>query len=285
MTINICLHPQEFTSKPGKVDAGLISASIASHNQTINFQEFVDALNSGKTWAPGTFKKDTRKAINWQSQQCFVADIDNDNHSQAEIETMCAEFDLPVAIIHESFSSNEAHRKWRLIFISKTPVTDPATALALLRKIQQHFNSDTAVIDLARLLYSCYNRVRMAKEVYFTIDDSLKLHEYLKPVVGRSDTKVLESFPETTDINNKKCQMLRNKAMMSMRYIGTQPRYQVLWHTTRLLAQSGLFSAKDIISIMNYGIKKSGKFADYDKDTNEIINTAMAWGKRHAWDE
>lgn len=280
--VNISLHPKKFTSKPGKVDAGLITSSIANHPVDISFNEFVCALNDGKTWCPGTFRNGVRKASKWLSQQCFVADIDDHNYDYDQIMEMCESFDLPLAIAHESFSSTPDHHKWRLVFICEKVLTDPVTCLGILRKIQNHFKSDTCTIDLSRLLYSCNNAVRYSKEVYFKLDDSLEIHKFIKPTTKKT-TKALDKFPDKSNISDKRFNFLRDLVIRKIRNLGNQPRYQVVWHSTRMLAQSGIFSSKDIINTVMFAVNASGKFEDYDKDVNEIINTAMVWGRQHQW--
>lgn len=282
MKITISLDQKKFKAKPEPIDAGLISTSIGSNQKGLSFEEFVDILNNGQTWCPGTFK-DGRKAIKWTGQSAFVADLDDKNYSLYTIMEMAKDFDLPMAIVHSTFSSQPDNQKWRIVYISDKVITDGPSALAILRKIQQFWNSDKCTIDLARLLYSSNNGVAYSKEVYFKSDD-IEYDKYLSSNSGQPMANTMaKDLPEESKVKNKKYKFLQSACI---RDISKNPgaRYQILWSNVRKLSQSGLFSEADIKKTVEYGIYKSGgRYDNYDKDIYEIVATAMAWGSAHSW--
>lgn len=285
--INLSLDNQKFSAKPGPKDAAMISTRIASCNTSILLEELAEAISNGQTYCPAAFKNQIRKAANWLNQQIFVADLDESNLSYDSIVNLCNSFEetykLAPSIIHESFSSTTDNHKWRIIYVLEQPSEDPRFCLALLSTIQRHFNSDKAVVDLARLLYG-------------TTADKLHYCQYnLMPIEQLSLELILESarssqnftidnfkekpLPATTKMT-KQTQFEIIRMQRSFLH-SDKPRYQLVWHATRKLAQSGLFSEKIITQEILRACHMSKKFEDYDKDINLIIENAITWGANH----
>lgn len=279
--IELCLHSKKFTQKPEIHETALISTIIASNKKIIDFNEFVKALSSGQTYTPGLYKDSIRKAKNWLGQQIFVADIDSNNILLEELQIKCNNFVIPPAILHESFRSTEECRKWRVIFISKNLITDPADALSLLRAIKNHFNSDGAVVDLARLLFgTTSDKIRFTSETYFNIKDIDLLSYHQEFVVEHPEsTGKLPSKSKRTF----KARALLNKVEMNILYSNAS-RYQRIWHNTRKLTQSGWFDALTIEKEIKRIARKTKEFEDYDKCIDEIIKNSITWGKTRIWD-
>lgn len=280
--IEICLDSKKFAQKPEVHETALVSTVIASKRKLISFDEFIKALASGQTYTPGLFKESIRKAKNWIGQQIFVADIDSDNISLAELQIKCNCFALQPAVIHESFSSTEDCKKWRVIFISNKLITDPADALSLLRAIKNHFKSDGAVVDLARLLYGTTpDKIRFTSETYFNIND-IDLLSYHKEFVSEHPETSGNGLPSKSK-NTFKSKAYLNIVEMSILHSNTS-RYQRLWHGTRKLTQSGMFDALTIEKEIKRIVRKTKEFDDYDKNINEIILNAVHWGQTRIWD-
>ena len=281
MNFEVCLSKTKFDSKPGKLDVGLISSSIAAQRTTVSFEQFVKALGNGQTYTPAVFKKDKRVSREWQSQQVFAADIDHDNLSKADIAKLCAAFSVKPSIIHESFSSTPEARKWRVIYITDKPVTDPAQALCFLRAITKHFDGDTAIVDLARMLYS-------------TTKD--KIHHSTLNLVDLNKIDLGEFHrtpPSTKNLGTPKKNKTTANANAYLRYIVNQikyakgPRYQIIWHNTRKLAQKGWYTEETIQKAVIGGLLSAVHYTieDYDRSIPELIQNGIAWGSKHVWED
>lgn len=279
--INLSLHSKRFNQKPTTEETALISTSIANNKKTITFDEFIKALGRGQTYTPGIFDGGIRKAKNWLGQQIFVADIDSGNISFDELQIKCNDFVVPPAIIHESFSSTENFKKWRVIFISENLVEDPAEALSLLKLIKNHFNSDGAVVDLARMLFGTTpDNLRLSRETYFNIND-IDLVPSIKEFV-REHSESSGGLPEKTK-QTRRAKEILFRVEISILY-SNESRYQRVWHGTRKLTQSGLFDSLTIEKEIKRIIKKTGEFEDYDKNIEEIIKNSICWGKSRIWE-
>lgn len=285
MKITLSLDSEKFEQKPQKMDAALISSRIASCPVSITFNDFVSALRSGQTYAPATFKNETRKSSKFIQQQVFVADIDDRNLSLADIQELCSTFDLPVSIIHESFSSSNEQHKWRIIFISDSAVSDPVDALAILRKIKTHFDSDPCTVDLARLLYSTTaEKVHVAEPNFFKYK-SLDLEDFHKAPAKINGQKAIDRLPDNSKRTTKAKHLLNIAIRRIM--ICQDSRYQAVWQATRMLTQSKYFSYDAI----KYEIEKAAHTSrtfdlkGWDKNLNDVIDSAIKWGMAHTWDD
>ncbi len=166
--IKTCLDTKGFTTKPTQPDAAKISNKIANQSQEISFDEFVAAISNGQTFTMASGFKDCKRAMaNCLGLQIFAADIDKDNLSYQQLTKLADAFEARPAIIYESFSSDINTRKWRVIWFAGEVITDPVTCLGKLRRIKEHFKSDAAIVDVARLLYgTTKDKVHLAKEIY-----------------------------------------------------------------------------------------------------------------------
>lgn len=282
--IEICIDKQHFSAKPTTIDTAIISSRIAEHSVVVTFEEFVHALRNGQTWTPGTFKNGIRKSSKWRQQQVFAADIDSNNLLYGEIIDLVKTFDLPAAVIHESFSSSAECHKWRIIFISDKSVIDPVDALAILRKIKLHFDSDAAIVDLARLLYgTTSNKIHFAEENYFNYH-ALDLSDFHKAPDTIANVAI-SRLPEKSKIN-KKSKFILAKVQRLLRLV-PESRYQAVWHSARLMTQSKLFSEKAIRYEITGVAAISSKFDldSWDKNIDDVITSAISWGMAHTWEE
>ena len=149
--IELTLHPAKFTSKPIGKEAALISNGIAKYTCTISPNRFKHSLENGQTWSALFANK--RNIDNWLGQQLFAADIDKGNRSLAELQALCELHCIEPFIIHESFSSSDEARKWRIIFKTAELIDDICLATGIQRKLVELFGGDSAVTDVARLFY------------------------------------------------------------------------------------------------------------------------------------
>lgn len=280
MKIQTCLSKRKFKSKPSSQDAAIITSEIGSETIKLSLDQFANAISNGRTFSLATeFKSGVRKAANFKGIQIFAADIDDFNYSFSEIMGLASDFELGApALVYESFSSTPEKLKWRVVYVSKIVVTDPTLGLAILRKIRDHFKSDRAIVDLARILYgTTSDKIHKVDESYFdpmTVDLS-EASGSIKEADFRPNKKV----PKVTKPLTNKAKFIVKKVKYDI-WFGQGPRYMSIFHGARKLAATGKLSQDDIESFIFNWIDKSERFKNYDRsdyDISNLIRNAISW--------
>jgi len=142
MKFKVNIHKTEFKQKPDKYQAGTISEEISN----------VRAIGNGRTWTPATFRGN-REAENFVQQQIIVGDIDSGNPSKEEIISKLQQEGFHPNVVHNSFSSTEDNKKWRVIILLSEPLELGCEVKAVTKYLADVLNGDTSVADSARILY------------------------------------------------------------------------------------------------------------------------------------
>ena len=249
--IQLTIHPAKFTSKPIGKEVGSISNGIAQYKCTIGSKQFLKALENGQTWSALFANK--RNIDNWLGQQLFAADIDKDNKSLAELEALCELHCVEPFVIHESFSSSKAYRKWRVIFKTSELIDDICLATGIQRKLSELFGGDSAVTDVARLFYGTNKPIAYFDEdAVLDIDElgelELLQHNYkqsgsMKVVEPVTEDFISDQFDVFTILNRQdpgRLSLIKTRleeAHYCITNIGEGSGYQSVWHSARRLAQ------------------------------------------------
>ena len=280
MKLQTCLSTKRFTAKPTKVDAALVSTQIAGQSKVISDSNFIEAIKNGQTFTLSAgFKDNIRKAANFKGIQIFAADIDDSNYSLKEIQEKANSFSLgePFAI-YESFSSTEETKKWRVLYVSDQLVTDPSIALAILRKIRNHYDSDRAIIDLARMLYgTTKDKVRQYTGHAFN-PFTLNLTEELN-VKKNVDSKPYYKTPGKDKKFTKKFEQVKKEVRYTFLY-SDESGYMTIWHGARKLAATGIVSSNTIKNMIFAWIEQAERFNGYhrsDEEIEQLIENAINW--------
>jgi hypothetical protein len=271
MKLKTCLSDLSFTAKPAGAQIAQISETIAAQSCSIAFNDFVAAVSSGQSFTLATgFEGNKRSKRTAQSLQVFAADIDDGNLSYEDLKKLADEFSLPASVIYESFSSTLQARKWRVLFFSKDPVTDPAIALHILRTIKEHFNSDQAIVDLSRLLFgtSGSSKVRFSKEVYF---DAFKIR------APRSPSKPVEYLALPTTKTKLSKLQVKNVYKILSKLRAKESRYSRVYNATISLANMKILTREQILATILVELNKIPDFANYDKNPQDIIEKTLNW--------
>jgi hypothetical protein len=175
--IKLCLDTVGYMSKPIGIQSAQMSGRIGSCSTEITICEFASAVTNGQSFATAVaFKNNKRKAVNWLGQQVFGVDIDKADYAKStdELLEFANQLEIKPSIIYESFSSSEAQRKYRAIYITCDVITDPALALGFLRYLVKHFKADPACVDLARIFYGTQNKQTLCIDEQASIADISK---------------------------------------------------------------------------------------------------------------
>ena len=117
----------------------------------------VDALashcSSGYSILPG-FCTPSRKAKDWKYQQVFAIDVD-EGMTIEQFQKLCTVYGIQTSFIYHTLSHSEKKDKFRPIFISHEPITDPAIAQAAIMMLIKLFDGkcDDKCIDLSRMFF------------------------------------------------------------------------------------------------------------------------------------
>ena len=278
MKHKICLDKQEFTQKPSNIDAGLISGRLATLQGDVTIEELSTAIEAGRTWSPGTYSESTRKARFWNQQSLYCADIDDGNLSLEDILNIDSVF--KPCLIHKSFSWTESKKKWRVIFQFDKALTEAPLALATLRYIRKTYNCDRCIVDLARLFYGGgANSVVYLDSSIVNSYDSIDYGDYLSNPNNNNDRLELLKPLEEKDLKKSNSVKGKRACQRALTKVGNLDNsgYLRVWHSARILAQSGCFTTEQIKSKIFYFMDLAGDFEGWDKNPVEIIENAIKW--------
>lgn len=280
--ITTCLSNLKFNSKPTQQDAAVLTKEIADKSCTLLFEDFVSGLKTGRTYTLATgFKNNTRSKANTISCQIFAADIDHDNLSLIEIQNKCTAFDIPVAIIYESFSSQPGNQRWRLLFIAREPISEPPLALAVMHRIADFFNSDAAIVDPSRMLYATTaEKLHYAQEIYF---NALEIKDITKNIYNPGVSYTAKTKVKKTKAKLSKVNLIDIEVIKSRLKRGQDSRYMDIFNAALSLFNLQILSAENIVDIILSVISRSARFADYDRTEQQITNliyNALNWAEK-----
>ncbi|MGL6344973.1 MAG: hypothetical protein ACRC80_38195 [Waterburya sp.] len=159
-SLNLSLDLQKFTAKPSNKEVPNISKRIAQQAINLELKTFAEAIAiHGQTWCPSVFAvaPDTGKPErrNTLFKQAQVIGLDFDSGIELEeIRTRSRSQNLFPNIIHESFSSTPALRKYRVVYVLTQAITNQRDFVCRVRRLLEFFpEADKATKDPARLFY------------------------------------------------------------------------------------------------------------------------------------
>ena len=283
--MRLCIDTKGYKQKPDRFDAGLICSRLATKETDVSLSELAEAIKKGKTWCPATYSDGIKKARNWVQQQVFCADIDNNNLSPEEILDKCSI--LKPAIIHHSFSSTPENRKYRVIFVFDKATTEAPLALAILKCIQVTLQCDPCVRDLARLFYAGKSDcIAYYDELAINSLNDFDFDKWLQKESSDNEYVTLSPLekPNAKKAGTRKAKFAVNLVVAKM-WDESLPRYMRVWHSARILAQTGCFTSEQIRSRIKMLQKRNTDFADWDKSADDIIDNAIGWSIKTADEE
>lgn len=224
---SIMVDPQSFSTKEQALEcAGLVKVRIMNHPVTATLPEIMTYIMRGQTvilgelglsdehfkaLARGEKIRPTASKDTWKSQQIFAIDIDNEvkvrNKETGKLEKIktegefylqkhdileiCQSRGIYPSIIYETLSSNENHRKYRVLFVVDELVTNDSLRERITMSLVECFYykgqklSDTSCTDAARLFFG-------GKNIVYENYDAINSIKYLIdiPITYKASTKV-----------------------------------------------------------------------------------------------
>ena len=190
--------------KPEAQEVGKISAGL---NKTVPLKDGIDSLvkmlELGFVYSPAVFNGN-RSNANWQSQQIFALDFDS-GFTPEEVKERLIKYKLMFQVSYATFSDSQEKRKFRIMFVLDTVVTDKLLRDFIIKKLIALFpESDPAVKDAARLFYPGKAILESNKELtklddLLTVLNGLGELEYKRPILISDRNKSVLNEEKSTN--------------------------------------------------------------------------------------
>lgn len=163
----------------------------------ISADEFVKAIEDGKTFSPAIMKGTKRN--DFIEQQIFPIDIDNNNENLPILQiqdaiNICNKNNLPLAFYYPSFSHTEEKPKYRLVFVLDKVITNREERNLIMNNLCSLFEqADKSCINEDRIFYGTNKKVAKCD-----ITNLVKAEDILKLSPPKTENK---TFNEDTQKN------------------------------------------------------------------------------------
>ncbi len=220
MTFALQTDSVSYRHKPGHTDIAAIKPRIAAAKPVnITLDELEKRILSGITYTPGILSGGS-KAENWKCQQIFCIDIDNEDKKApkgekrkslnpldvAEVLKRCEIWNIPPALIYETFSSSPEWLKFRIVFIGSEVIADGARRDLIQLGLQEVFpECDSTCKNRDRLFFGGKNTLYKAENAVCTFESIENIGNVLnsikeKPLsVNKRDPKELDRLKAEFD--------------------------------------------------------------------------------------
>ena len=216
----------------------------------------------------------------------IAVDIDTGNPSYQDLINLCNQHGIDPCIIHESFSSTDVLRKWRVVFQLEKSITDTDTAYHAIGVLAAIFKADSSCVEPARFLYGTttdkIHLVNPNSEVilldWFSNKQTLKVKTKKKMIKGELRSKPREKV-YVSDLPILRLVVQDCKDLISD---PPESRYQALWNSARKLAQLDHFTPEQIANALTGSMSlHPDVWDDWDKDPDKVITAGIEWGVNH----
>jgi len=232
---NTSINDKQLTTKPdNKKDIGNISSNLIATKT--NIKQLAEFLSNGQTFAPAIFKDNIRKNDTFISTQIFALDFD-DNQEPTDKIKLFADYGIKTNILYYSFSHTEAHKKFRLVFVIDTEITDRKMRDKIqLALMDIAFDADKACKDVARMFYGTNRKAiiltpypNKLKDILPAID--IYINSNVSEPTKRANTETLKNFQKNAsliNINKDSGKMKENETIRSYNFIEAQKTSPIL---------------------------------------------------------
>lgn len=160
--IQIHLDDKAYTNKPKEKTIGSISNRITSKVSTVTIEELAEELSKGKTAVCGIMNGN-RQIRNFESQTVVMLDFDNEKDKKrctgSDYLTLTEVKSHPYIVdnasfIYSTFSSTEAHEKFRVVFVLDKTLTNVTHVYNVYNRLFKEFpQADIACKDSSRIFF------------------------------------------------------------------------------------------------------------------------------------
>jgi hypothetical protein len=325
--ISVSMDYVKYKSKPStkpEVDIGTgktsfqvaqISKRIAKHVEDLTFNEFVEAIGSGRTFLQSVFgicpTAGFQRRLESLFLYCQLATVDFDNgvkgvepgsSDQAYIDELLNRFP-EFSLIYRTFSYTEERPKFRGVILFQERLRN--------RELAKRFNlgmltifpeADQICKDLTRMnfgtssednvIYKAYNPISFRQidkvaslpsitlsEGSSSTSENLKTYEIYE-CEYLEQAKIIRSLP--TNTLNYLYKVMGSITDEIKLFDGTySSRYQLIWRSAMRFGQLSVVRANTTRTILTDAISQNPYFSDWDKDPVQVINSGFYYGHLH----
>ena len=230
------------SAKPTNISVESVNTKTEREVTLLDLSEIICQPN-GSTWCPAIFNG-SRKNDNWIQQQVFALDFDNGTTPDEVMDTLSSYGIIP-NLVYGSFSDSVEHRKFRLVFVLDSVITNNEIAKWIIIQLMNLFGqkADKACKDLSRMFFgSKYNEPEFINEEFVSTENLMN---------------VLNSVTVANDSNKtRKC--------IDSSFV-SKPLSSYIYRENEVYGQSDIFNNGQIIK--NFDFNKASEtvliFADF----------------------
>lgn len=156
--MKLMLDKTEYSSKP--TNPGVITNNIIKNPVDITPEELAQEIIKGKSFVPGYINtyvdgKLKRNIKCWTSQQIICLDFDNNKNKQMSLSEAIEEFKDTAMFIYTTFSHNELHHKFRVVFSTDKIIENYSDYIIVINDLLNNYLDyvDEQCKDGSRLFY------------------------------------------------------------------------------------------------------------------------------------
>lgn len=199
--------------KPSKFETAAIQKRIGSLKKEVTVKELVKAIEEGRSFKAAALNGN--KNLDWESQQVFCIDVDNDEKNikrygmitPKEAYYRFEKLGIGPAFYYESFSSTKEIPKFRLVFLTPSPVCDVrirnSIQMALMNIMPE---SDVACKDLSRLFHGTNKKCITFSDYKYVLEpykliQSMVSWIKINDIDGKSAGKRIKTYCQSVGLN------------------------------------------------------------------------------------
>jgi hypothetical protein len=199
--VKCMLDKVNYSEKPQGVEIAKITNRLANSQVEIEIDELAEKLIKGHTFKPAVVGK---KEAEWMEQILFALDFDENTTIDEEL-NRCKELNILPIFAYTSFSHQENHHKFRLVFCANEITTDYTIAKSLQLALMNAFsNCDEKCKNISRLFFGGKNIVYANYENIINYKEIIEKYKSIN-TEKKSNSKmndVEEGFSPQDNIDN-----------------------------------------------------------------------------------
>jgi hypothetical protein len=289
-----------------RTETRVLGSRLGCVVESLNPVLLAELITSGRTWSPFTFNTcpswGRRRRIEDLFEQCQILAVDfDDGRTVEEITQAAAALGLTFTILHHSFSSTPEHTKLRGIFFLDEKIDDFALAKTYSTGLAYALGGDRVCVDVARMYFgSTANSVVIINPEQTTSLELVKKITSTQSIprpVQQSKLSVPKDVgwgsPEEQQrlfdgLTKSKKAFIRAKVNAILLEVQNfvqgqgKSRYECVWRNTSRLARMPELTGYQVHLWVAYSVSINDAFADWDKDPDKVIMSAIDWSNKHA---
>lgn len=289
-----------------RTETKVLGSRLGSVVEEVSPESLAKLITSGRTWSPFTFKVcpswGRRRRIEdlFEQTQILAVDFD-DGRSVQDVIDCTKQFGLTFTLLHHSFSSTPEHPKLRGVFFMDERIDSFPNAKLYATGLAYALGGDKVCVDVARIYFGSLPQsmilLNPEQTTSLTLVQSIAKTQSIPKPVQQSKLSVAKSSawgsPEEQkaifdDMTRAKKTFLRakiNAVLLDVQNFERgkgQSRYECVWRSTSRLARMPELMGFQVYEWMMHSVQITEAFADWDKDADQVIRSAISWSAKHS---